>query len=252
MTTDRFPFQYRGRRIQVTGIQVFALLQSGTTPPDSLSIYLTNTSMPTPAGTPPTPPSNPGTQVILKPTRYTAPKRSTASCPPILTSNPPATLRVIHGAGKFCGKNPIPVVQQRGEHCDLVVFVGPCAAHYLSVERELPFTFLILSRVHSDPLSRYPVESGSVGPRQHVPYNRHAGPCIPELKPVPFRAKRFQQRLGHVCRMAGYLRVVLRPGQHRHHADRKNIFKRVLFSLPPARVGDGSQHTQQGGYVRIS
>jgi hypothetical protein len=67
MTTDRFPFQYRGRRIQVTGISVFALLQTGTTPPDSLSIYLTNTSMPVPAGTPSTPPSNPGTQVSLKP-----------------------------------------------------------------------------------------------------------------------------------------------------------------------------------------
>jgi len=27
------------------------------------------------------------------------------------------------------------VVQQRGEHCDLAVFFGPCAAHYLPVER---------------------------------------------------------------------------------------------------------------------
>jgi hypothetical protein len=65
--TDRFPFQYRGRKIQVTGISVFALLQPGTTPPDSLSIYLINTSMPMPADTPPTPPGNPGTQVSLKP-----------------------------------------------------------------------------------------------------------------------------------------------------------------------------------------
>jgi hypothetical protein len=65
--TDRFPFQYRGRNIQVTGISAFALLRSGATPPDSLSIYLVNASLPAPAGTPPTPPSNPGTQVSLKP-----------------------------------------------------------------------------------------------------------------------------------------------------------------------------------------
>ena len=65
--TDRFPFQYRGRKIQVTGIQAFALLRSGTTPPDSLPIYLVNTSPPAPAGTPPAPPSDPGTQVSLKP-----------------------------------------------------------------------------------------------------------------------------------------------------------------------------------------
>jgi hypothetical protein len=65
--TDRFPFQYRGRKIQVTGISAFALLQPGTTPPDSLSIYLINTSMPMPADIPPTPPGSPGTQVSLKP-----------------------------------------------------------------------------------------------------------------------------------------------------------------------------------------
>ena len=67
MVTDRFPFQYRGRKIQVTGIQAFALLRSGATPPDSLSIYLVNASLPAPGGTPPTPPSDPGTQVSLKP-----------------------------------------------------------------------------------------------------------------------------------------------------------------------------------------
>jgi hypothetical protein len=65
--TDRFPFQYRGRKIQVTGISAFALLRSSATPPDSLSIYLTNTSLPAPPGTPPAPPSNPGTQISLKP-----------------------------------------------------------------------------------------------------------------------------------------------------------------------------------------
>jgi hypothetical protein len=66
MVTDRFPFQYRGRKIQVTGISAFALPRSGATPPDSLSIYLVNASLPVPPGTPPTPPANPGTQVSLK------------------------------------------------------------------------------------------------------------------------------------------------------------------------------------------
>ncbi len=65
--TDRFPFQYRARKIQVTGIAAFALLQPGGTPPEQLSIYLANAGLPTPAGTPPTPPSDPGTQVILNP-----------------------------------------------------------------------------------------------------------------------------------------------------------------------------------------
>lgn len=65
--TDRFPFQYRGRKILVTGISAFALLRSGATAPDSLSIYLVNASLSAPHGTPPTPPSNLGTQVSLKP-----------------------------------------------------------------------------------------------------------------------------------------------------------------------------------------
>jgi hypothetical protein len=52
---------------QVTGIQAFALVRRGTTPPASLSIYLANASLPAQGGTPPTPPSNPGTQVSLKP-----------------------------------------------------------------------------------------------------------------------------------------------------------------------------------------
>jgi hypothetical protein len=65
--TDRFPFQYRGRNIQVTGIGAFALLRSGATPPDSLSIYLVNAGLPAQRGTPPAPPSNPGTQVSLRP-----------------------------------------------------------------------------------------------------------------------------------------------------------------------------------------
>jgi hypothetical protein len=63
---DRFPFQYRARKIQVTGIMAFALLQAGATVPGPLSIYLVNASVPTPPGTPPTPPSSPGTQVTLK------------------------------------------------------------------------------------------------------------------------------------------------------------------------------------------
>jgi hypothetical protein len=57
----------RGRKLQVTGISAFALLRPGTIPPESLSIYLVNASLPAPAGTPPTPPASPGTQVSLKP-----------------------------------------------------------------------------------------------------------------------------------------------------------------------------------------
>jgi Tc toxin complex TcA C-terminal TcB-binding domain len=64
---DRFPFQYRGRKIQITGVQAFALIEAGTAVPASLSIYLTNASVPAPGGTPPTPPSSPGTAVTLKP-----------------------------------------------------------------------------------------------------------------------------------------------------------------------------------------
>jgi hypothetical protein len=67
LVSDRFPFPYRGRKLQVTGISAVALLRPGTTPPESLSIYLVNASLPAPAGTPPTPPASPGTHVSLKP-----------------------------------------------------------------------------------------------------------------------------------------------------------------------------------------
>jgi hypothetical protein len=65
--TDRFPFQYRTRKVRVTGIAAFALLKAGVTAPNSLSIYLANAALPTPAGTSPTPPSDPGAQISLKP-----------------------------------------------------------------------------------------------------------------------------------------------------------------------------------------
>jgi hypothetical protein len=64
---DRFPFQYRGRKIQITGIQAFALIEEGTPVPDSLSTYLVNASVPTPRDAPPPPPNSPGAQVTLKP-----------------------------------------------------------------------------------------------------------------------------------------------------------------------------------------
>ncbi len=66
LSAERFPFQYRGRKLQVTGIQAFAMLQAETTPPGSLSIYLTNATPPPAGGTPPVPPASPGSEVELK------------------------------------------------------------------------------------------------------------------------------------------------------------------------------------------
>jgi hypothetical protein len=66
-----------------------------------------------------------------------------------------------------------------------------------------------------------------------------------EPEPVPCRAELFKQGLGHVGRLAGDFPVILRAGQHRHHADRKDELQRVLYSLRAAWVGDGCQHAQQ-------
>jgi Tc toxin complex TcA C-terminal TcB-binding domain len=57
ITPDRFPFQYRGRKITTADIEVFALLSTGATM-TSLTIYLTQAPFPPPAS-PPVPPAAP-------------------------------------------------------------------------------------------------------------------------------------------------------------------------------------------------
>jgi hypothetical protein len=66
ITPDRFPFQYRGRKIKTADIEVFALLRTGATM-TSLTAYLTQAPWPPPA-TPPVPPvppaPDPGTDAV--------------------------------------------------------------------------------------------------------------------------------------------------------------------------------------------
>jgi hypothetical protein len=57
ITPDRFPFQYRGRKVTTADIEVFALLRTGATM-TSLSLYLTQAPWPPPAN-PPVPPTPP-------------------------------------------------------------------------------------------------------------------------------------------------------------------------------------------------
>jgi hypothetical protein len=66
LTSDRFPYQYRGRNVQVTGLQVFAMSEPGAVPPASLSVFLTNAAPP-PGASPPAPPASPGAEVKLTP-----------------------------------------------------------------------------------------------------------------------------------------------------------------------------------------
>jgi peptidoglycan hydrolase-like protein with peptidoglycan-binding domain len=65
LTTERFPFQYRGDKITTGDIEVFVILKdlplpAGTPapPPDSLTVYITSQAAP-PAGTDSTPPADP-------------------------------------------------------------------------------------------------------------------------------------------------------------------------------------------------
>jgi hypothetical protein len=57
ISQDRFPFQYRGRKITTADIEVFALLSTGATM-TSLTVYLTQAPWPPPAN-PPVPPAPP-------------------------------------------------------------------------------------------------------------------------------------------------------------------------------------------------
>ncbi len=52
LSSERFPFQYRGRALKITGAQVFALLRIGASL-STLPIYLTEAGAPAPAGSPP-------------------------------------------------------------------------------------------------------------------------------------------------------------------------------------------------------
>jgi hypothetical protein len=65
ITTDRFPFQYRGQKISTANIEVFALLEAGATL-TSLDVYLTPAGAPPSSpGTPPTPPTpNPASDEV--------------------------------------------------------------------------------------------------------------------------------------------------------------------------------------------
>ncbi len=66
ISPDRFPFQYRGRKITTGDIEVFALLSTGATM-TSLTVYLTQVPWPPPAN-PPVPPvpqtPDPGTDGV--------------------------------------------------------------------------------------------------------------------------------------------------------------------------------------------
>jgi Tc toxin complex TcA C-terminal TcB-binding domain len=65
LTTDRFPFQYRGRKTTTLEIEVIALLRSGATL-SSLDVYLTPAGPPPPYGSPlPAPPAQLGAQITL-------------------------------------------------------------------------------------------------------------------------------------------------------------------------------------------
>src|SRR5262249_4166508 len=65
LTIDRFPFQYRGRKITTLEIEVVALLRSGATL-SSLDVYLTPAGPPPPYGQPlPAPPTQLGNPVKL-------------------------------------------------------------------------------------------------------------------------------------------------------------------------------------------
>jgi len=64
LSSDRFPYLYRGRTLKTTDIEVFALLGSGATI-TSLDAYLTPAGTPPPSGTPPVPPApNTGTDHV--------------------------------------------------------------------------------------------------------------------------------------------------------------------------------------------
>jgi hypothetical protein len=52
LSSERFPFQYRGRALKITGAQVFALLRIGASL-STLPVYLTEAGAPAPAGSPP-------------------------------------------------------------------------------------------------------------------------------------------------------------------------------------------------------
>jgi hypothetical protein len=136
-------------------------------------------------------------------------------------------------------------VKHRGEQRDLVVLVSPGAAHYLPVERDFPLVVPAFPGLREKPRAGYHVQFGRVDPGQHVPYGRFARVLVAEPEPAPFSAQLPQQRLRNVGCVAGDFTVVLRAGQHRHHADRQHEFQNVLYSLRAARIGDRCQHAQQ-------
>ena len=88
LTMDRFPFQYRGRTITITGFDLYLTFQAGGQPSiTSFDLYLTAPTGPPPQGNPPAPPTpNPQTDKV------------TLSADPLLNGT-------LHGTKAFSGAN---------------------------------------------------------------------------------------------------------------------------------------------------